>query len=147
MPIHRSYPSRSLCNASASPVPVLSVSPLVSFLLFFIIASRQYSGDQAPKARLFSLFLSLSPSFSLHRFYPSLSPLAASIPGRYFGFANVHVSAKILLNPIPMWLQTGFRLTLRNRAGGGCTIAARDVVRHEPRVFIFRPPWSWSDKA
>lgn len=144
MPIHRSYLSRSLRSASASPVPVLSVSPLVSFLLFFIIASRQYSGDQAPKAQAL-LYLSL---FLPPRFYPSLSLLAASIPGRYFGFANVHVSAKILLNPIPMWLQTGFRLTLRNRAGGGCMIAARDVARHEPRVFIFRrDSWSSGDKA
>ena len=68
MPIHHSYPSRSLFGASASPVPALSVSPLVSFLLFFIIASRQYSEDQAPKAWLFSIFLSFFLSLSLLSF-------------------------------------------------------------------------------
>lgn len=102
MPIHRSYPSRSLRGVSASPVPALSVSPLVSFLLFFIIASRQYSGDRVPKARLSSPLLSFSLSLSLLSLSLSFcSPLAASIPERYFGLANVHVSAKILLNPIP----------------------------------------------
>lgn len=65
--------------------PPVSLSPLlshlVSFLLFFIIASRQYSGDQAPKG------------------WP-LSPLAASIPRRYFTSVALHLAAKILLNSI-----------------------------------------------
>lgn len=108
-----------------------------SHFFFTVLYNRQSPVLRGPGPESPALLLSSSLSFSPSRCPPSLSPLAASIPGRYFGFANVHVSAKILLNPIPMWLQTGFRLTLRNRAGGGCTIAARDVARHEPRVFIF----------
>lgn len=126
-----------------------SCSLRVSSRFFFtVLYNRQSPVLRGPGPESLAL-LYLSPFLSSPLApVSSLSSLAASIPGRYFGFANVHVSAKILLNPIPMRLQTGFRLTLRNRAGGGRMIAARDVARHEPRVFIFpRDPWSSGDKA
>lgn len=70
----------------------VGVSRLVSFLLFFIIASRQYSGDRGPgPERLASLASSREHSPLLFRLR-----------------RPTHLAAKILLNSILDLLSTNF---------------------------------------
>lgn len=132
------FPPQRFCLARSRSLCVFSR------FFFTVLYNRQSPvlrrpGPESPAVFSLSLSLSLFLSlffFRLSRACTSLSPLAASIPGRYFGFANVHVSAKILLNPILTRFQTGFRLTPRKHAGGGRMITARDVARHEPFAFF-----------